>query len=65
MDIVRGLERIECRVTQYANAEEAVMPVRQVLERVSVDLPRAFKVFQNPADVSGTVVHVHVYMYTQ
>ena len=53
MDIGRGLERIECRVTQYSNSGESVMPVEQVLERVSVDLPRAFKVFKNPADVSG------------
>ena len=56
MDIGRGLERIECRVTQYSNSGESVMPVEQVLEHVSVDLPRAFKVFQNPADVSGNSV---------
>ena len=53
MDIGRGLERIECRVTQYSNSDESVMPVEQVLERVSVDMPRAFNFFRNPADVSG------------
>ena len=56
MDIGRGLERVECRVTQYADSGESVMPVGQVMERVSVDLPRAFKVFQNPANVSGSTV---------
>lgn len=55
MDTARGLERFECKVTQYANSGEAVMPVSEVLARVSVEVPRAFTVFQNPANVSGTV----------
>ena len=77
MDIGRGLERFECRVTQYSNSGESVMPMEQVLERVSVDLPRAFKIFQNPADVSGNLIQhsipIHfvdhppsfIYMYGQ
>ena len=56
MDTARGLERFECKVIQYANSGEAVMPVSEVLARVSVEVPRAFTVFQNPANVSGTVV---------
>lgn len=54
MDIQRNLERIECKVTQYARTGEAVLPVDQVLARISVEVPRAFRVFQNPANVSGT-----------
>ena len=53
MDIMRDLERIECKVTQYASSGEAVMPLSAVLTRVGVDLPRALRVFQTPADVSG------------
>ena len=52
---MRGLERFECQVTQYADPGEVVMPVNEVLARVSVDVPRAFKIFQSPADVSGTL----------
>ena len=56
MNIARGLERIECKVTQYAATGEAVMPIGDILASVSVNVPRAFKVFQNPADVSGTII---------
>ena len=69
MDIGRGLERIECRVTQYSNSDESVMPVEQVLERVSVDMPRAFNFFRNPADVSGNtalnilVIYLALYIW--
>ena len=56
MDTARDLERVECKVTQYANSGEAMLPVSQVLARVSEDVPRAFKVFQNAANVSGTIV---------
>ena len=69
MDIGRDLERIECRVTQYSNSDESVMPVEQVLERVSVDMPHAFNFFRNPADVSGNtalnilVIYLALYIW--
>ena len=53
MSILRGLERVECQVTQYANPEEAVMPISEILTRISVDIPRAFTVFQSQANISG------------
>ena len=52
---LRGLDRIECNVTQYSNEGEMVMDVTEVVQRAALLLPRAVTLFVNPIDVSGTL----------
>ena len=49
----RRLDRIECKVTQYSNAEEEVSPVVEVVTRAGLLLPRLIQIVQNSFNVSG------------
>ena len=64
---MRDLQRFECELTQYANEGETVMPVSEILVRTGAEMSRAFKIFENQADVSGMIVRYlgdrHTYMY--
>ena len=50
MEIERGLDRLECRVTQYSRQEE---PVVQVLEK-------AVRIFERKPDVAPIVTQVTI-----
>ena len=49
------MERLECKVTQYSDENEQVMPVDQVLVPIAVQLIRTLSIFQARVDVSGIV----------
>ena len=53
IDVQRGLDRIECIVTQYSNVGEQVIPVLEVARRTVPLIPRAITLFQDPISVSG------------
>lgn len=53
MEIERGLDRLECRVTQYRGREELILPVVQVLEK-------AVRVFERKATVAHIVTQVTI-----
>ena len=50
VEIERGLDRLECRVTQYSGQEE---PVVQVLEK-------AVRIFERKPDVAPIVAQVTI-----
>lgn len=53
-DVERGLDRTECKVTQYSIQEEdGIDPVIDVVARVAVFLPLSLSIFQDPVNISG------------
>ena len=55
---MRDLDRIECEVTQYADAGETVnlMDVGDVTRRAAAITQRVISIFQDPIIVSGTIL---------
>ena len=65
MDVQRRLDRIECKVTQYFNVGEQVMPVLEVTRRTASILPRVVTLFQDPINVSGIIVFLPTLCFCQ
>ena len=53
MEIERGLDRLECRVTQYMGQEEEKLPIVQLVQK-------AARVFERQATVAPIVAQVTV-----
>ena len=50
---MRGLDRLECRVTQYRGQEEIIPPVVQVLEK-------AVRIFERRSNIATLVAQVTI-----